>query len=291
MVWAESNASAVVLYDATTGHTRTILKADSPTAALLPVRGGGNTVVVLEEPSVPNDANPTTSWKIVTVDIASGRTTLVRQSKRASRFDLVPSPEYDGRWIVWGEPEGDTPETTVLMSFDTQTGRTFTLGTGLPFAGPSVDNGIVYYRRERPNVADIWRIPADGSAPAVQVTHTGVVGGVAYRNGGITWNQPPLGDLRSVWYMADGATAPTEVATVGDQAFPGHGFVVYAGRDYATLLASPIGHTGTEPLVVTSTLPSQGARWSVDGDVVVWAEEHATGGSLSSVIHVNRIDA
>lgn len=293
VAWAEgpSNATIIVLYDRTTGQSRTILRAASDAANFFPVRGEGTTVVTLEEADTPSDTQPRTTWQIETVDVTTGHVAVVRKSPRATPGMIVPYPQFDGRWIVWEEPQGDTVETTSLMSYDLQTARTFTLATKVPYAGPSVREGVVYYREQAPSgAADIFRIPADGSAPAAQLTHTGTVGGIVARNGGLAWNQPATGDARSVWYTPYGAGKPTEVASQGDQAFPGQGFVIYAvPPDYAQLIAAPLGRTDGTPVVVADTPPSQIARWSVDGDIVVWAEPHMSGPSPSTTIRVAQV--
>jgi hypothetical protein len=243
IAWTEgpSNAPAIILYDRTNGQTRTLLHGSTASVNFFAVRGEGNMVVALEEPSMPDDSRPNTTWRIIAVDVSTGNVTVVRKSPRPTPGLIVPPPEFDGRWIVWEEPQGDTVETTNLMSFDTQSGHTFTLATKVPYAGPSVLDGVMYYRQQRPDSTDMFRVPVDGSAPAVQVTHTGVVGGLVARNGGLAWNQPPTGNASSVWYMPAGATTPLEIASQGDEAFPGRGFVVYAvPPDYGQVLAAPV---------------------------------------------------
>jgi hypothetical protein len=294
IAWAEgpSNAPVIVLYDRTTGQTRTLLRG-SPTANFFPVRGEGNTVVTLEEAVMPNDAQTQTAWKIETVDVATGHVAVVRQSARPTSGMVLPYPQFDGRWIVWDEAQGDTVETTALMSYDVQTGRTFTLATKVPYAGPSVRDGVVYYREQQPSgAADIYRIAADGSTPAVQLTRNGMVGGVVARNGGLAWNQPPTGDARSLWYMPYGAGTPTKVVAQGDEAFPGDGFIVFAvPPDYGQLLAAPAAQAPASSVVIDATPPSQLARWCVDEGIVVWAERHASGSSPSTLIRVAQVQS
>jgi hypothetical protein len=290
VAWTEgpSQTPMIVLYDRISGQTRTVLRGATASTNLYPVRGEGSTMVVLEEPSVPNDALPTTTWQIVTVDATTGRVALVRKSPRPTPGEIVPYPEFDGRWIVWEEPQGDTADTTDLMSFDTRTGRTVTLANHVPYAGPSVQNGVVYYRQERAGSADIFRVAADGSKPAVQLTHTGVVGGIVARNGGLAWNQPPTGDKRSIWYLPDGGATPVELASQGDRGFPGRGFVVYAlPPDNGQLLAVSTSRAGGDPLTLSDSFPGNFAGWSVDGNVVVWAEPQP--GGQSTVIHVAQV--
>lgn len=290
VAWAEgpANTPTLVLYDRTSGQARTILRGSTPSSNFFPVCGEGNTMVALEEPSVPSDAQPNTTWQIVTVDVTTGHVAVVRKSPRPTPGQIVPSPQFDGRWIVWEEPQGDTADSTDLMSFDTQTSRVVTLATQVPYAGPSVQNGVVYYRQERAGSVDIFRVAADGSKPAVQVTHTGAVGGIVARNGGLAWNQPPTGDARSIWYLPDGAATPVELASKGDRGFPGRGFVVYAlPPDNGQLLAVSTSRAGGGPLTLSESFPGNFAGWSVDGNVVVWAEPQP--GGKSTIIHVAQV--
>lgn len=293
IAWAEgpSNAPVILLYDRTSGQTRALLRGPTAAATFYPVRGEGDTVVAVEEPDMPNDAQPNTTWQIVAVDVTTGHVVVVRKSPRPTPGTLVPSPEFDGRWVVWEQPQGDTVDTTNLMSFDMRTGRTLTLATRVPYAGPGVEDGVVYYRQQRADSADLFRVAADGSTPAVQLTHSGKVGGIVVRNGGLAWNQPPTGDPSSIWYMALGSTTPAELLSPANQAFPGRGFVVYVvPPDDGQLLAVATAHAGGDALPLSTGFPGNLAGWSVDGDIVVWAEPHP-GPTSTTVIHVAEVGA
>ena len=223
-------------------------------------------------------------WKLALINLRTDVRRTVAFADVGSPNQPAPFPSAQGHWAAWTEYNPPTGHLQ-LISFDLAKFKRRVLAPEVAISSVSIEDGLVYFdHANREGKVDVYRVPADGSAPAGPITHSGRVALPVAGNGWLAWQEPAGSSATSEWLQdLSRPYAPQRLASAkGGNPQPGRGFAVYLGNT-GELLAG--NGDGVDRLI--SAHVDIAARWAVFGDLVAWGERDIKSGEL--VIKVARL--
>lgn len=298
LTWSEGDqhsvgGSRVIVDDVDSGEVTTVVDVSATGHDIDPVVGtevgGGADYVIYTELSNPiGDQKPNASWRLWALKLGTRQPQLVAQDLTPSPGLAAPYPRAQGMWVVWSELSPATSDWNV-RSLDLKTWTIRTLATNTGAQSPSVYNGLVYYDGRDPGsrAVDLYEVPADGSRPSKQLTHTGNIALPRAGDGLVVWQEPATGQAQSEWVesSADDSAPVLLASDEGGNVVPGHGFVLWYSLLSDALMATPVTgrQLGVPQKVNGAGLLNLGPRWSASGSLVAWATLDGPG---TTTIHI-----
>jgi hypothetical protein len=299
--WAEGPAQGtltqVVVLDTRTGATRVV--ATAPTGGQVDAVRSGSTQLptlvaytVLDH--VPSDTNPSTTWRLEAVDVASAARTVIVRGSHADPIETIPVPALFGRWCAWAQYDA-TSRTNRIFAEDLTTHAVRQVAQHVLSSGLGGDGDTVVYDDNVAPSPDHREIVGVNliNGHRTRLSAVGAVGIPAVANGGITWQQR-IGTTRDSnqvsWYLAlAGTGSPIQIATSqnGD-AIAGRKVVAWLDNGGNLMLApvpgSSVGGVAYQLLPDPGMVLSIAARWYFDGDRLIWATTDE--GMTYTVVHI-----
>lgn len=168
------------VWDETSREIRTVARAPQPSGQIVWARGSGTHIVYVEFSHALSDATPSTPWRVIALDIASGSRREVASSTQATEC-CAPFPVIDERWIVW--IGGSQDATAPIVAFDIETRAehdVITTDAGIAW----VDGDVVVYGASSSTGRDAYIVPIDGSIAPQRITTSGRVSYLVARDAG-----------------------------------------------------------------------------------------------------------
>ncbi len=289
----DRDTDQVLVHDLKAQTTRVVAKTGFRNGTIVRVRGHGDHVVFLDQARIPSGGEPATPWVAYVASVQTGQTQRIAAS--AGRLDeAMPAvPNIAGPWVVWLELVDAERGTVRIRSFNHKDGTHRVLAEQVSAGQATIDDTTeaVFFDDENGEGAwDVYRVPADGSGPAVRVTSSGATAFPIARNGGVVWQQPTTGASDSLWYAP--ISSPERAVRVTGQrnatnAVPGKGFVLWADAA-GKLLVSAARQDEPGVVVADASVLDTAARWSAAGSTFAFSTRRNAGDQAT--IHVVRVD-
>lgn len=260
MAWAGSDrlgtpATRAQLLDLKTGHIATLARsADGQEIGW--VRGDRNTVTYTSIHTTTDSAGVDHyRWAIHVLTVGGGDDRIVDTSDTpASRMHLT-SPSLSWPWLIWDKAV--TNDRWAVEAFNVSTGERLRPITSEDAQDPMVDNGKVYWIRNRAGSADVMYTTIK-SGTRVSLTTTGRVSRLYARAGHLAYTEVGVdGRPNAVWRMDEPSLKPVLVAKT-------EAYGVVAGADFTAWLSNSddivMQLTGERPRILTRKLASVIAR-------------------------------
>jgi hypothetical protein len=271
----------VVVCDLSTGTADVVARQKSGRGVLDWVRADRQALVWIDFDRPINSAVTGSPWTMYARDLSTATTTVIATGRPKGGHFTLPEPEIEWPYVVWtdlprtGDIHALGPE---LVVYDLRDGSRRALSSGNFPDQPSVTNGLVYFTaktehpRPRPDVRDLYVVPADGSKPSARLTSEDddLVTEARARNGWVAWTLHPKAPKESVGELPiltlrAGTSTPLRVAT-GRPVEPGSDLVVYEFE--ASLYA--VRPDGGQPFTVLKEGLDFASRWSIDGNRIAF---------------------
>ena len=262
-----------MVHDLRTGKTTIAAKADRNTAIEWS-RGSRDTLVFTEQgyEGTGAESTPTGSWRVVMLDLVSGKRQVLDQSRGASDQMENATVEIDWPWVVWIRPS-TSAEHFDLVALNVETGKRATAAANVDVSSLHVvDNAAVYVATSAQG-SDLFAVDLPDGA-ARQLTTSGQVSRAGKAGGDqIGYEEPLSGDPTRLLVVPVKGGRPIEVRgerTAGN-IVTGAGFAMwFSGTGTAVELSAIAEHAPAATVLPKSY--SVAARLSADGNRAAWGE-------------------
>lgn len=261
------------------------------------VAGGDDKIVYTDLSRDLTDENLLSSpWKEYLQDLAAGDRVLLAHSRnRRDELDLA-TPHVNWPWLVDARvplPLPRDPLRLDIVATDLRTRKQHVVVSKARDPAVILISGqrVVFAADSGPHRRDFFSVPLDGSAKPTQITSSGAVSGGWVDSGGLTWQEPLMGDPTSIWFMPLSPPGkPIKVADGGSNVYPGRGFVMWltpAQQREKLVARQPC--SSAEPLQIAGDDLDIGARWMAYADRIVWATDVGVGDEARVTVHVAQL--
>ncbi|HYY10599.1 MAG TPA: hypothetical protein VE781_06640, partial [Kineosporiaceae bacterium] len=270
------DAGALYVHDLAAGRTRRVAVTAFRHGVVLPLGGAGDVVAWADVAPVPLALASRTQWRLVVLDLATGRSRVLAGTDPAER-SVPPWTAAGDSLVAWQDRAGDGLSGPVhVADLRTWQVREVPGGAPAPLAGLTAD-ALLYVGGPPAGApgggaagpaatADVYALPLAGGAPrALSSTHD--VGGVATDGVTAVWTSPQ-GESSTVWAAPLGSGAPRPVYSGPTaNAVPGDGFVAVMTADEPVLAVAPLAGG---PAVTVPDVPDPRAGLASDGPRLAW---------------------
>jgi hypothetical protein len=271
----EGRHDQVVVYDLTTRQQQVVARAPKPNGVTDWSRISGNLLAFTEQDreASTGEGSP---WRIVVLDLESGKRRIVDHDRSSAEQQFVPTVEIDYPWVAWARPSGQPQRYDLLvLNLDSGQQRTIVKGEDLFNIGLS-SSAVTYTLPPRAGEANLFVNDLATTAPARQLTTSGRVNFAAGHGDetAVYSESTPDGHGRVMAVPLSGGEPRTLAADLLDSSNPvsSDSIAAWWDRRGAVVIADlrhPNRPTVTESARRGGHIPS---RLAVDGNRVVWGE-------------------
>lgn len=263
-----------MVHDLRTGKTTVAARASRRGTAIEWSRGSRDTLVFTEQDNEGTDieSGATGHWRVVMLDLASGKREVLDQDRGADDQLENPTVEIDWPWVAWIRPS-KTPERLDVIARNLETGESSTAAAAVDVSNLHVvDDNVVYIAGSAAG-RDLFAVELPNGKPkplttSGQVSRAGKAGGNQ-----IGYEEPLEEDPTRLLVVPVSGGRPIELRnqrTAGSNIVTGDGFALWFSGEGTATEVSTIGRQA--PSITVAKNRSVGARLSADGRRAAWGD-------------------